>query len=72
MTEERVMKFSIYRYDPDRDDKPYMMEYELNTSQIPGTMLLSALEVIREQDPTLNLRRSCREGVCGSDGMYGV
>ena len=69
MTEERVMKFSIYRYDPDRDDKPYMMEYELNTSQIPGTMLLSALEVIREQDPTLNLRRSCREGVCGSDGM---
>ena len=32
-------------------------------------MLLDALLLIKEQDPSLAFRRSCREGVCGSDGM---
>src|SRR5690625_6653804 len=32
-------------------------------------MVLDILEHLREQDPTLTYRRSCREGVCGSDGM---
>ena len=32
-------------------------------------MLLSALEALKEQEPSLTFRRSCREGVCGSDGM---
>lgn len=32
-------------------------------------MVLDALEYLRECDPTLAYRRSCREGVCGSDGM---
>src|ERR1700704_4877421 len=32
-------------------------------------MLLDALVRIKEQDDSLSLRRSCREGVCGSDGM---
>ena len=64
------MKFSIYRYDPDQDAKPYMQDYELPDEQIePGMMLLDALKVIKEQDPTLGFRRSCGEGVCGSDGM---
>lgn len=31
--------------------------------------LLDALIKLKEQDPTLTFRRSCREGVCGSDGM---
>jgi len=32
-------------------------------------MVLDALEYIKTQDATLTYRRSCREGVCGSDGM---
>src|SRR4030088_1597056 len=32
-------------------------------------MLLDALVRIKEQDDSLSLRRSCREGVCGSDAM---
>jgi succinate dehydrogenase / fumarate reductase iron-sulfur subunit len=32
-------------------------------------MLLDALIQIKEMDDTLSLRRSCREGVCGSDAM---
>jgi len=38
-------------------------------STVTGTMLLNVLEALKEQDPTLTFRRSCREGVCGSDGM---
>jgi succinate dehydrogenase / fumarate reductase iron-sulfur subunit len=62
------MKFSIYRYDPDKDDKPYMREYDV---QLAATdkMLLDALLRIKSVDDSLSLRRSCREGVCGSDAM---
>ena len=63
------MKFIIYRYNPEEDKKPYLKEYEL-ADVGPGTMLLTALLRIKdEQDETLSFRRSCGEGVCGSDGM---
>lgn len=62
------MRFSIYRYNPETDKEPYMQDYQLeNVSQ--DMMLLDALLLIKEQDPSLGFRRSCREGVCGSDGM---
>ena len=32
-------------------------------------MLLDALMKLKAQDPSLSFRRSCREGVCGSDAM---
>ena len=32
-------------------------------------MLLDALLMIKQQDDSLSLRKSCREGVCGSDAM---
>jgi succinate dehydrogenase / fumarate reductase iron-sulfur subunit len=32
-------------------------------------MLLDALMKLKAVDPTLSFRRSCREGVCGSDAM---
>ena len=62
------MKFSIYRYDPDKDEKPYMRDYDV---QLAATdkMLLDALLRIKSIDDSLSLRRSCREGVCGSDAM---
>ena len=64
------MRFSVYRYNPDQDDKPYMQDYELAEDQIePGMMLLDALLLLKEQDESLSFRRSCLEGVCGSDGM---
>ena len=60
--------FNIYRYDPDKDAKPYMqtLEIELDGSE---RMLLDALVKLKAVDPTLSFRRSCREGVCGSDAM---
>ena len=61
------MKISIYRYDPEQDPKPRIQNYELEAR--PGMMLLDALLELKEQDPSLSFRRSCREGVCGSDAM---
>ena len=64
------MKFSIYRYNPEHDAKPYMQAMELEDASIkPDMMLLDALLLLKAQDETLSFRRSCGEGVCGSDGM---
>jgi succinate dehydrogenase / fumarate reductase, iron-sulfur subunit len=62
------MKFSIYRYNPETDSKPRMQHYELDDASA-GVMLLDALVRLKAQDETLSFRRSCREGVCGSDAM---
>ncbi|HCY64382.1 MAG TPA: succinate dehydrogenase iron-sulfur subunit [Oxalobacteraceae bacterium] len=62
------MKFSIYRYDPAVDARPYMQDYDIMLG--PGDhMLLDAILRIRMQDDSLTIRKSCREGVCGSDAM---
>lgn len=62
------MKFSIYRYDPAVDTRPYMQDYDITLG--PGDhMLLDAILRIRMQDDSLTIRKSCREGVCGSDAM---
>jgi len=62
------MRFSISRYDPDKDVKSYMQDYEIELAPT-DKMLLDALIHIKSVDDSLSLRRSCREGVCGSDGM---
>ena len=62
------MKFIIERYDPDKDQKPYFKEYDIQLEP-SDRMLLDALIRIKSIDDSLALRRSCREGVCGSDAM---
>ena len=62
------MKFSIYRFNPEVDKKPYMQSYEISLED-KDIMLLDALLKIKALDDTLTLRKSCREGVCGSDAM---
>ncbi|MEK7711879.1 MAG: succinate dehydrogenase iron-sulfur subunit [Pseudomonadota bacterium] len=62
------MKFSIYRFNPETDSKPHMQDYELPDDH-GAIMLLDALLLLKQQDDSLSFRRSCREGVCGSDGM---
>jgi succinate dehydrogenase / fumarate reductase, iron-sulfur subunit len=62
------MRFRIYRFNPDQDAKPYMQDYDVEL-QDSDRMLLDALIRVKEVDDSLSLRRSCREGVCGSDAM---
>lgn len=63
-----MLKVEVYRYNPETDSKPYMKTYEVDT-QGKDMMVLDVLELLKAQDSTLAYRRSCREGVCGSDGM---
>lgn len=62
------MKFSIYRFDPDADAKPRMQNYDV-TLRPSVHMLLDAILEIKERDDSLTIRKSCREGVCGSDAI---
>ncbi|MGH8766547.1 MAG: 2Fe-2S iron-sulfur cluster-binding protein, partial [Burkholderiales bacterium] len=62
------MKLSIYRYDPDKDSAPRMQDYEV-ALEPTDRMLLDALTRIKAQDDSVSYRRSCREGICGSDAM---
>ena len=65
----RTIQFEIYRYDPDADQQPRMQKLQV-TLQPNDRMLLDALIRIKaEVNDSLSLRRSCREGVCGSDAM---
>ena len=63
-----MLKVSIYRYNPETDKKPYMQHFEVDT-QGRDLMVLDVLALVKEQDEGMAYRRSCREGVCGSDGM---
>lgn len=65
MSDVRI--FEVYRYDPDRDAAPRMQTYELDVEG--SRMLLDVLIKLKEMDESLSFRRSCREGICGSDGM---
>jgi succinate dehydrogenase / fumarate reductase, iron-sulfur subunit len=66
MSDKRI--FEIYRYNPDVDAKPYMKTYEV---ELDGSerMLLDVLMKLKKQDDSISYRKSCREGVCGSDAM---
>ncbi|MGN0921890.1 MAG: succinate dehydrogenase iron-sulfur subunit [Cellvibrio sp.] len=63
-----MLKVQVYRYNPETDNAPYMKTYEIDT-QGKDLMVLDVLELLKAQDESLAYRRSCREGVCGSDGM---
>ena len=62
------MKFRLYRYSLESGEQPFMQDVDLDIEPA-GKMLLDALLAIKAQDETLSLRRSCREGVCGSDAV---
>jgi succinate dehydrogenase / fumarate reductase iron-sulfur subunit len=62
------MRFRIYRFDPEKDARPYFKDYTLELGP-SDHKVLDALERLKAQDDSLAYRRSCREGVCGSDAM---
>lgn len=62
------MKLSIYRFDPDVDERPRMQDYDIEPRHTER-MLLDVLVRLKGVDDSLSFRRSCREGVCGSDAM---
>lgn len=63
-----MIDIQIYRYNPEIDDTPSMKSYQVD-DDFRKKMVLDALEHLKALDPSITYRRSCREGVCGSDGM---
>ncbi|MCH1601818.1 MAG: succinate dehydrogenase iron-sulfur subunit [Luminiphilus sp.] len=64
-----MLQVSVYRFNPETDAAPKMQEYQVETGG-KDLMVLDVLEMIKaEHDATVTYRRSCREGVCGSDGL---
>lgn len=63
------MQVSIYRYNPETDTKPFMQDYQVELPQGRDMMVLDVLQLVKDQDASVSYRRSCREGVCGSDGI---
>jgi succinate dehydrogenase / fumarate reductase iron-sulfur subunit len=64
----RTLQFKIYRYDPDRDAKPYMQDISVKVDST-DRKLLDAMVKLKAKDDSIAFRRSCREGVCGSDAL---
>ena len=62
------LSVSLYRYNPEQDNFPYMKNYKVKKPE-KDIMVLDLLNMLKEDDATISYRRSCREGVCGSDGM---
>jgi succinate dehydrogenase / fumarate reductase iron-sulfur subunit len=63
------MQVSLYRYNPEVDEVPTMRDMTVDLPEGKDLMVLDVLALLKAEDPTLSYRRSCREGVCGSDGM---
>jgi len=65
----RTARFQIYRYDPDRDVRPHMQSFEVRLQPTDRMLLDGLMRIKADYDDSLSFRRSCREGVCGSDAM---
>ena len=64
-----MLQVSLYRYNPETDEAPYMQDFFVDTGG-RDLMVLDVLELIKaDHDGSVTYRRSCREGVCGSDGL---
>ena len=57
-----MLQVSLYRYNPETDDAPYMQDFSVDTGG-RDLMVLDVLELIKaEHDGSVTYRRSCREG----------
>ena len=65
----KELHLSLYRYDPEKDSRPYMSDYVIEMGDTGNMMVIDAIRKAQEQDSTVTFRRSCAQGVCGSDGV---
>ena len=66
---KRTVKFEIYRYDPDKDERPYMQKLDVELGPNDKMLLDAIVRIKNDVDDSISIRRSCREGVCDSDAM---
>jgi succinate dehydrogenase / fumarate reductase iron-sulfur subunit len=61
--------FHVYRWDPDKGENPRIDSFDIDLDDCGPMVLDAILKIKNEIDPSLTLRRSCREGICGSCAM---
>ncbi len=66
---KNIRVFEVYRWDPDSGENPRIDTYEIDMDKCGPMVLDALLKIKNELDSSLTLRRSCREGVCGSCAM---
>ncbi len=67
-TKKKTVTVQIERFNPDVDSAPHDETYEVEAEQ--SDRVLDLLNRIKwYQDGTLTFRRSCGQGICGSDAM---
>jgi len=66
---KQLRTFRIYRFDPASGQNPRVDSYEIDMAACGPMVLDALLKIKNEVDATLSLRRSCREGICGSCAM---
>ena len=66
----KKLHLSLYRFDPEKDERPYMADYQVEYPVTGNMMVIDAIRQAQEKDSTVTFRRSCAQGVCGSDGVY--
>ena len=69
MSSTNMVELKIYRYDPDADGSPYMQDVRVPQGHGDRMLLDILMRIKSDLDDSLSFRRSCREGVCGSDAM---
>lgn len=67
-SETRKIKFKVFRFNPALDPLPTWKIYEVEVDR-SLTVLDALLKIKEEQDPSLSVRYSCRQAICGSCGM---
>ena len=53
----KKLNLSIYRYDPSKDQRPYMADYKIESESIGNMMVIDAIRKAQELDSTLTFRR---------------
>ncbi len=66
---KRIKVFKVYRWDPDSGQNPRMDAFPVDLDRCGPMVLDGLLKIKNETDASLTLRRSCREGICGSCAM---
>ena len=65
----KIKRVEIYRWNPDDIASPRIDSFDIDLDQCGPMVLDAILKIKNEYDSSIALRRSCREGVCGSCAM---
>ncbi len=70
MAKKNEICFKVFRFDPDKDRKPYFQKFQVPFVRKDLTVLEGLFYIQEKLDNSLAFRSSCRTAVCGSCAMH--